>query len=427
MDMINLITEFLSRRRNYIFIFVFFFLIESLLSLWTGLPYDMDVWFNTGMWMSQGINIYEPLHHLGYPPLWSFWSSVAYNVYSFFGENIELWRFIIKLPIILAHLGLAHLMGIFISNRYGQKNGLKTVAVILGWPFFIYIGALWGQINPISVLLTFLAFYFIIKQKVKTSALFLGIAITLKVYPLIILPAFLIYIFKKIDRKTAGKFLLLSISIPIVFTGLVFTIFQWDLLFFLKTIFYSTPMFETNPSQIISGCMNVWSFVALPAFGIEMHWIFRLFWIPILGIATIFWSKKNKFETLDFILAIVSLYLLFLISYGWVSEQLFLDPLPFIFMTILVYRPKKLHFYILVFIQILVFSFSLFNWGPFIFEPLVETFFPNFLSLIRVMDPSKNQFIWNLRGILGLIISISLGLYLFLLLKQPKIKLLEKS
>jgi hypothetical protein len=55
---------------TYIAIFAGFFLLEALLSLWTGLSYDMEVWFNTGAWMNQGINIYEPSHHLGYPPLW---------------------------------------------------------------------------------------------------------------------------------------------------------------------------------------------------------------------------------------------------------------------------------------------------------------------------------------------------------------------
>lgn len=133
--------------------------------------------------MNNGINIYEPAHHLGYPPLWALWCSVAHNFYLLLGSNLELWRFIIKLPLILAHLGLAQIVGMFVSSRFDKNTGLKMVAVILGWPFFIYIGAMWGQINLLSAFLTFSAFYAILKQKLSTSALLLGTAITSKSIP----------------------------------------------------------------------------------------------------------------------------------------------------------------------------------------------------------------------------------------------------
>jgi Gpi18-like mannosyltransferase len=408
----------LERKRNYILIFVLFFLMESLLSLWTGLPYDMEVWFNTGMWMNQGINIYEPAHHLGYPPLWAFWCSVAYQIYSFFSNSIEVWRFTVKLPMILAHLGLAHVVGMFVANRFDLKAGLRIVFVVLGWAFFVYIGALWGQINPLSVLFTFLAFYAVINQKIQIGAFLLGVAITLKIYPLVTLPAFLIFLFRNRGKKEVGKFLVFSCSIPVIFTILIFTIFQWDMLFFLKTVFYSTPVFESNPVQILGGCMNFWSFVALPIFGFGDHWIFRLLWIPILSLGILYWLRKKRLENLDFVLSIVTLYILFILSYGWVTEQSFLDPLPFIFLIILVYRPRKLHFYFLALIQLLVFAFSMSNWGPFIFEPLAERFFPFALPAILNLDPSQNSLIWNIRGTLGLLISLCLGTYLFLLLNQ---------
>src|SRR4030067_3596667 len=91
-----------------------FFIIESLLSLWTGQKYDMEIWFNTGAWMTRGINIYKPDHHLGYPPLWAFWCAFAYNVYNFLGNNIEVWRFVVKLPLIAAHLALAFIVGNYV-------------------------------------------------------------------------------------------------------------------------------------------------------------------------------------------------------------------------------------------------------------------------------------------------------------------------
>jgi hypothetical protein len=61
------------------------FLVEAALSAWTGLKYDMTVWFQTGVWMEQGINIYLPNDHLGYPPLWAFWCLAAKQVFNLSG------------------------------------------------------------------------------------------------------------------------------------------------------------------------------------------------------------------------------------------------------------------------------------------------------------------------------------------------------
>lgn len=239
------------------------------------------------------------------------------------------------------------------------------------------------------------------------------------------MPAFLAFILTNRNKEHAGKFLLYSFSIPIFFTVFIFSIFQWDILFFLRTVFYSTPVFETSPVQILGGCMNMWSFIALPALNIDSHWIFRLIWIPLLSAGSLYWLRKKKMGYLDLAVAIVSLYLIFMISYGWVSEQLFLDPLPFIFLTILVFRPGKLLIYFLVLIQVLVFAFSMVNWGPFIFEPLINRFSPKLLHLLLIMNPSANQLIWNVRGVLGLLISLLLGTFLFLLLDFNDRKITE--
>jgi len=425
--MVNLVEcGLFDSKWKYLVLLGGFFLIETILSLWTGLPYDSDVWFNTGKWMNQGINIYEPPHHIGYPPLWALWCSVAYYFYSFLG-NMEIWRFIIKLPMILAHLGLACTVGVFAKERFDQKTGLKLFLVTLTWSFFIYIGVLWGQINTLSALLTFLAFYAAFKQKTISSALFLATAITLKIYPLITLPAFCVYFLRNRNKIEAAKFLLISCLVPAIFTGLFFLAFNWDIIFFLRTVFYSTPVFENNPVQIIGGCMNIWSFLALCAIDIGKQWFFRMLWIPIMGLGALYWLRKKKMDDLDLSFSIVSLYIIFMISYGWISEQSFLDPLPFIFLIVLAYRPRKLHFNLLIVIQILVYGFSLFNWGPFIFQPFAERFFPSLLQTIWSLDPSNNALIWNIRGILGLIISIFLGLFLLLLLKQDEISIFIKK
>ena len=108
-----------------------FLIFELLLSVWTGHPYDMEVWFKTGMWMNQGINIYLPPNHIGYAPLWALWCGVANIFYTSFGNNLELWRLIIKLPVIVGHLSLALIVGKFAESRFDPKTARK-IFLILG-------------------------------------------------------------------------------------------------------------------------------------------------------------------------------------------------------------------------------------------------------------------------------------------------------
>jgi hypothetical protein len=402
----------LSKNKVYFALLVIaLFLAEAILSLWTGLQYDMDIWFKTGLWMNQGVNIYVPNDHIGYPPLWVFWCLVSYRVFAIFGNNMELWRFTIKLPMILAQFALAFVMFRFAQNRFDKKTARKIFLFALTWIFFIYIGAIWGQINMLSALLTFLAFYAVTSKRNTLGALMFGIAVTLKIYPLIVLPAFLAYIQKNQDNKQAGKFALYTCALPVVFTLGVFAVYQWDILFFLRTIFYWTPVFQNVPSQITGGCMNIWSFTSLLNVDISYVWILRFVWIPVLGFLTLYWFRKPTMKETDLNLALISFYVFFMVTYGWVTEQNFLDFLPFVFLQIFAYQPKKIYTYALVALQVTVFAFSTFNWGPFIFAPLLQQFSHPLLAAIQVLNPSK-PLIWTIRGILGLVVSLSLCVFL---------------
>ncbi len=256
----------------------------------------MNIWLKTGLWLNQGVNIYLPADHLGYPPLWALWCGFAYKLYSILSYNIEAWRFIIKLPMILAHLSLAYLLGNFAAKRFNIKTGQKILITALIWSFFIYIGALWGQINLISALLTFLAFYCISTGKNKTGALALGLAITLKIYPLVTLPAFFIYWLKNSGIKKSVLYTVFACLVPVVFTVLIFTIFQWDLVYFLKTIFYWAPVYDSVPTQMQGGAMNIWSFFGLIGINITKLWILRFIWIPVLVVGSVLLVEKTQNE-----------------------------------------------------------------------------------------------------------------------------------
>lgn len=403
-------------KKTYVMLFVGFFVLEAVLSVWTGMQYDMDIWFNTGRWMQQGINIYMQPNHVGYPPLWPIWCDVAYRIYVFSLNNLELWRFTIKLPLILAHLGLAFAVGDFAANRFDRKTARRVFLVALSFSFFIFIGAMWGQINTLSAFLTFLAFYALTRERTTLSALLLGVAVTLKVYPLIVLPAFLAYLLKRKGGKETGKFAFFTIAVPVVFTFAFFSIYQWDITYLFRTLFYWTPGYATNPVQIQGGGMNIWSFMSLLNVDVSQIDVLRLVWIPVIVIAAIYWFKKPRMDDATFCLSIISFYVLFMITYAWIPEQMFVDPLPFVFLTILAYQPKKFYVYLLVIMQVLVYAFSAMNWGIYIFNPFLERFYPQVLPAISWFNP-MNNYIWVARETLGLAVSLVLGVFLLVLVK----------
>lgn len=427
MDICNKIQSFqdkleaiFSEKKLYPALFLGFFVLESLLSLWTGNQYDLGVWFNTGIWLDQGINIYLPPNHIGYPPLWALWCGVSYKLYLFFGLNFTFWTFMIKLPITFGHLVLAYVVGKFAEQHFEKKTSSRIFFFMLTWSFFFFIGSIWGQINTLSALLTFLAFDSVIKNKTSRGTLFLGLAIALKIYPLVTLPAFIVFALKNYGKRDVLKLLVGASSIPVFITVIVFSVFQWDILYFLRTVFYTTPVFESNPAQITIGCMNFWSYIGLLDIDISLQWPFRLLWLPLLGIAFIYWIKKEYVGNRDFTLSIISFYLLFMATYGWVSEQLFLDILPFLFILILGYSFKRVNVYMLIVLQFLIYVFTIANRSLLIFSPLIWKIYPVLGTYLDYFHLDNALMLWAIRGYSGLAVSVFMLIFLITLLR-PKI------
>jgi hypothetical protein len=325
-------------------------------------------------------------------------------------------------------------VGLYAESRFGSKTARRVFWIILGWSFFIYIGAIWGQINALSALLTFLAFYAVTSRKLQFGAVLLGLSIALKTHPIIALPAFMAFIFRNDSKKEAGKFAIVACAVPVLFTIGVFAAFHWDITYFLKTVFYSTPVFESGPMLQNIGCMNFWSFVALQGIDIVPLWQLRLLWIPLLAVCAIYWFRKPKLIEKDFVLSIISFYILFMLSYGWVSEQTFLDPLPFIFILILAFEPKRIYLYLLLTIQGFVYIFTIANQTLFVFTPLLERFSPQLLTNLTNFHLENGPLVNTIRGTMGLVTSMSLLVFLVLLLKpmilekaQEKLRLLGKD
>ena len=162
--------------------------------------------------------------------------------------------------------------------------------------------------------------------------------------------------------------------------------------------------------------MNIWSFVSVLGIDVSQSWPLRIVWVPVLFAAFVYWLRKRQTSEETLCLSVITLYWLFMITYAWIPEQTLVDPLPFILLQIIAFHPRKINSYMLIIIQILVYAFSATNWGPFILSPLFEKFFPAGLAAISCFSQS-NQYIWVARGVLGLAVSLTLGIFLLSLIR----------
>jgi hypothetical protein len=152
------------------------------------------------------------------PDLNTHWSSLErmFESYREFAPpnvpiNLPLLDFIIKTPIIIADVLIAILLYKMIKSRSNESNARYAYWAWLLNPFTICISALWGMFDPIPILFILLSLHYFLNKKYEKSALLLSVAVSLKMYAILLIPIFAFVIFKK-NKKVLGamKYLLIS-------------------------------------------------------------------------------------------------------------------------------------------------------------------------------------------------------------------------
>lgn len=126
--------------------------------------------------------------------------------------NIIFYMFLLKIPYLILDIG----MGILLFKTF--KNS-KIFYFWLFNPISIYLIYILGNFDILPSFLTVLSFYFLKKEKLFYSYLSIGIAIALKVYPLIFLP--FIFFYQPKDFLKHLKYVWFSL-LPIIITILPF-------------------------------------------------------------------------------------------------------------------------------------------------------------------------------------------------------------
>jgi len=135
------------------------------------------------------------------------------NIYKI--QNLSFYLLIIKLPYIFFDFGIA-----FLLYKYFVKPKTKYLAFLL-WlfnPVTLYATFCMGVFDVIPVFFTVLSVYFLKKNKLYLSALYMGVGIAFKMYPIFLLP---FIILKPTNWFTRLKLGIVSF-LPVILTNLPF-------------------------------------------------------------------------------------------------------------------------------------------------------------------------------------------------------------
>jgi Gpi18-like mannosyltransferase len=298
----------------------------------TGHPYDLGIWMMSGRYVAAGTSPYVAHPHIGYPPLWALWCGVAYSISNYVSAgNQFLYISVIKIPIIASDFVLAIMILMVVSRSAALSNKDNARILVTSFllnPYVLMVGVIWGMMdNLVAVLL--IASIMLITSRPSLSGAAASLAVALKLYPILFLP--LLLVFSARTRKLAqlAKWLLAFITTSFVAILLPFILFHWNIDDFigvgvaqvarnfgaiapLATLQYFENLGVTNIGPISLQSLTTSSWLVL-------------LWIPALTASILFviWKRPRSQSTSNMIRDCLLVYLTYLLTAPWVSEQLF--------------------------------------------------------------------------------------------------------
>jgi len=179
------------------------------------------------VWLTQNTNY-------NYPAGFTFILWVVGKLYSLLADPhnySQYWQagnlvylLIIKIPIILADLGIAVILFKLLSNPslLGLNEKIKKLSIplVAAWvfhPVVLFDGVWWGQVDTFGVFFVFLTIYFLTQKKLFFATLFITLGFLLKMQNIIFLPLFFLYVWRAYSWKQTVK----SISASLLFFALI--------------------------------------------------------------------------------------------------------------------------------------------------------------------------------------------------------------
>ncbi len=266
-------------------------LIRLFLSPIQGFKFDIDTWFAWAIRLNTvGFgNFYSDQIWTSYPPGFLYILGFLGFLKNLFSINDSLFYMILKLPSVLAELGL----GIFIYKITSNSWKKLGLIFILFNPAFIFNSAVFGQFDGLFTLVILLSIFYLNQKKIILSSLFWGLSFLLKPQAILLFPLYFVYLTKNFSIKN-----IFQIAIPAsLLTVLLFLPFISSN--FTKLINIVSTLFGYYPYNSIFaynlwGILGFWVPDSTTWANISyQNWGYILYSIFCLMIVLVYWKKKN--------------------------------------------------------------------------------------------------------------------------------------
>jgi Gpi18-like mannosyltransferase len=312
-------------------------MLQLILGLLLGHVYDQRIFMATGYLVATGQDPYIPqdltavfnnpafqgMTSIGYPPLWPLIMGLIYQLSYAPIHNLLIYNLAIKLPVIIANLGLAYLVR-DILNELGQTRAVSRKAwlFLLFNPFVLYFSVAWGQFDSLVALLTLASLALLDKQKIVISSIMLAMAIALKPTPIPVVLVALVYLWGSPWHKLVRFLVSITISM-FTFCILPFILMKWDA---------SPILLHWNAHFTVSGGMSLTTFYELvkdtyllPG----MWWLLGFAWLPAILLGALL-IKTGSHDFVTLLKQSLALILIFFLTRTWTSEQNLMLILPLV-------------------------------------------------------------------------------------------------
>jgi hypothetical protein len=276
--------------------------LQLALGLVLGHSYDTRLFMATGFLAGTGRDPYAALdlvrvfHHVGfsritsvgYPPPWPLLAGLIYRVTYAPTHDLLLYNLALKLPVIAANVGLAYLVGAILRERGASPAVARRAwTVVLLNPFLVYVGAAWGEIDPIVALLALAALWLLYRRRGELSAVLLALAFCVKPIALPLLPAALLYLASR-SLPRALRYAGVWLGAALLFYIAPFFALGWGRAPFTQRL---------NAHFVHQGGLSLMTVVRLfrdPLLMQGRWWLLGLLWVPALAVGVVvLWARRG--------------------------------------------------------------------------------------------------------------------------------------
>lgn len=312
--------------------------------------------------------LYEEVYKLAWNLNISF--SLFPSNFIFFLEDQDTLPAFLKIPAILADLGIAVIVFLFtrrlVDNR---KMPLLASVLVLFNPAFFYNSAYWGQIESVPLFFVLTAFYMLLySKKFLIAAIFLTLALLTKQTSVVFIPVFALVFFRKYGLVNSIK----ATSVSVLILWLAFLPFfkKGNILLFPFSTYLNKIQTGSGSDFVTDHAFNFWALVtglgkisdSTPFWlGISFNfWGYVIFSLITIGVLYKL-SKDRDIKNTLFAASLVSFAAFLFLTR--MHERYLEQTIPFL-LLIVVKEPKK---YMFPFFIISIFHFlNLYHnwWAP---------------------------------------------------------------